>query len=200
MIKFENLPTPTFLLAPGSYGNWAEKHLAIAETHNTKRVALRGAIGTGVARKHWEEMEREVEEQERNVVATILFAALEVEATLNFHGVVRLGQKYYDENLERSRPSQKLAGILAITTHQMLEPGDEINKVLARVFEARNKAAHPKTKTPDTTKPIVSDNPTIKTARESVADMKRFLELFKGLVPWNFHATLRDRDEEEPAG
>jgi hypothetical protein len=100
--------------------------------------------------------------------------------------------------LERSRPAQKLAGILAITTRQMLEDKDEINRVVLRVFEARNKIAHPKTKSYDGSKPIPDDDPTIATARQSVADMKRFLELFRGLVPWNFHATLRDRDEDEP--
>jgi hypothetical protein len=198
MIKLEDKPEPGFLVAPGSYDKWAETHLTIAETHDAKCRALHARIGKGITQEEMDDLDREVEDLSRNIGAAILFAALEVEATLNFQGVVRLGQRYFDENLERSRPAQKLAGILAITTRQMLQDKDEIIKVVIRVFEARNKIAHPKTKSYDGSKPIPNDDPTIATARQSVADMKRFLDLFRGLVPWNFHATLRDRDEDEP--
>jgi hypothetical protein len=90
MIKLQDLPEPGFLLAPGNYDKWAEAQLAIAEEREMKCVRLHDAIGTGVTEKHWNEMDREVDDLTRNVVATILFAALEVEATLNFHGVVHL--------------------------------------------------------------------------------------------------------------
>lgn len=194
MIKLQDLPEPGFLVAPGNYDKWAEAHLAIAEVHEAKCVELHKLIGNGITQADFDELDRHSEALAHNVIATILFAALEVEATLNFQGVVRLGEDYYKQNLERSSAEKKIAGIVAATTQHLVENHDEVCKVVRRVFEERNKAAHPKTKSYAGNQKINIDDPTIKKARAAVGDMKRFLELFRGLVPWNFHATLRDRD------
>ena len=68
-----------------------------------------------------------------------------------------------------------------------------IYMLLERVMEPRNQVAHPKTKSYKPDDVVTFNDPTIKTARQSVADMKRFLVLFRELLPYNFHATLGKR-------
>jgi len=84
----------------------------VAEEHERQYCALYALIGNGITQEQFDQMDRESEDLSRNVCATILFAALEVEATLNFQGAVRLGADYFNQNAERLNPYRKLVAIV----------------------------------------------------------------------------------------
>lgn len=132
------------VVTPQEYGLWALHALEDAKALHSRWVPnsdLRKL--TADERKVWN---RERHDLERHATTAVLFSALAVEAFLNTYGVVRLGSEYYHSNCERLRPAEKVSAIVLAISGQLLESTDEILKVTQILFDARNGAAHPKTK------------------------------------------------------
>ena len=201
MMQIVNVPLPGVVYAPENFARWATLDLERAERHSDNVKSLTASGEPPFSDEVVRQLEAEVDELSKNISSVILFAALEVEATLNFHGVVLLGNDYFDRNMERLRPEEKLAGLVAIARQSLVEKDDEINVVLRRIFTGRNGVAHPKTKAFkdwDSVKATIDE--TIETARLAVADMSRFLELFRLLVPVGGGVPAMMRGEEVDTG
>jgi len=117
-------------------------------------------------------------------IATQIFACMEVEAFLNFYGVLRLGEKYYKRNLERLGISEKLKILVTMCTQEILEDEDEITQIVRRMFDRRNSLVHPKTKEINDFSdliPFESINH-LKRAEEAVEEMELFFNKFEEIV------------------
>src|SRR5690349_14750711 len=115
------------------------------------------------------------------VVATQLFACMTVESFLNYYGVQKLGEQYYKRNLERLGISQKLETLIAISTQELLDEKDEIVTTVRRMFERRNRLAHPKSKeiTIDDKFVFPKSPDELEQAENSVKDMIAFFRKFQ---------------------
>ena len=183
MIGRHEIPDPGLFMFPSHYVTWAELPLELVEEHDRKFAQFNALTEKGEL-GHVGNRIRAADERSRNACATVLFAALAVESTLNFWGALLLGADYFKANLERSNPFQKLAGIVAITTNNLVEENDDICKALKQVVGPRNKVAHPKAQVyPPGEFVDLETGPPVETARDSVAGMKKFFELLGALLP-----------------
>lgn len=108
-----------------------------------------------------------------------IFCLMSIEALLNAYGVECLGEEFYKRNLERLRITQKLETLLAIRRNKFIDDDAEILKIARKLFERRNQIVHPKASEIKRGKiPKLPKHDPIKKAEESLADTKRFLELF----------------------
>ncbi len=82
----------------------------------------------------------------RHAISTVLLSALAVEAFLNTYGVVRLRQRFFDDNVERLNIDKKVTFLALVSTNRLLEPTDLIVVATRRLFRERNGIAHPKSK------------------------------------------------------
>ena len=108
------------------------------------------------------------------------------EAFLNFHGVKRLGQKFYERHYERLGLVQKLSSVVATCCGVLLDDKAEIVSVVRELSDARNRLVHPKTKEVNPDAILAAQPPTkhaLTVAREAVANIGRFYELFASLDP-----------------
>ena len=114
-----------------------------------------------------------------------LFAAIAVEAAINYYGVLRFGEDVYHDNFERLRVPEKLRIILLVCDDLELENGDSILRCANQVAQRRNRLAHSKAK--DMSKPgtqVERVGPVIvDAAREAVADCDAFFDALMALVP-----------------
>jgi len=76
----------------------------------------------------------------------VLYSAMAVEGFLNDYGVRRLGEAYYQENLERLSPGRKTAALVLICTGTRLDPKDSLIQDVNALFALRNALVHPKTR------------------------------------------------------
>jgi hypothetical protein len=183
MIGLHEIPDPGTFMFPSHYATWAELHLSLVEEHDRNCARLTALIEKG-ALGHVGDRIRAADERSRNACATVLFVALAVESTLNFWGALLLGTDYFNANLERSSPYQKLSGIVAVTTHNLVEDNDDIYKALKQVVVPRNRVAHPKAQVyPPGDFVELEIGPAVETARDSVAGMKKFFELLGAILP-----------------
>ena len=175
------------LLVPPGFRDWALHALGQAE-----------GLDVGFnPDEPWENM-TEVEQQawqlrrnhiHRESTSAILFSALAVEAFLNTYGVIRMGEAYYQEHVERLSPKTKVSVITLAVAERLLEPSDEVLRAVDVVFKARNKVAHPKTEQADLydshalLAKEASAKRVVTRARESVQAMDRFFEEFSTIVP-----------------
>ena len=125
----------------------------------------------------------QIEEVRSLIDATIVFSAMAVESAVNFYGVVRLGEQFYSANFERLSPAQKVAALAATCTGRLLERDSEILKVVRALFGYRNELVHPKTRELTESSSPPTREARVTTARDSVAAMNRFFELFYELDP-----------------
>lgn len=106
-----------------------------------------------------------------------IFSAMSVEAFLNFYGVVRLEQIYFNTHLERLGPVDKLKRLFDLCEHIKLTDTDYLVVLLDRIAKRRNRLVHPRTVKVDAQASGIGDNiPQV--AREAVADMVAFFEEF----------------------
>jgi len=116
--------------------------------------------------------------------AAVVYSAMAVEGFLNYYGVKRLGEDFYRNNLERLSSDRKLAGVLAICTHQLLPQTAELVGTIRRLAERRNALVHPKAREPKSNGSRPSRRAILsEPSRDSVHDMERFFELFTQLDP-----------------
>lgn len=124
-----------------------------------------------------------------------VFSAMSVEAFLNFYGVVRLEQTYFDTYLERLGAVKKLKRLFDLCEHTKLTDTDYLVILLDRIAKRRNRLVHPRTVEVDAQASGIGDN-IPQAAREAVADMVAFFEEFGRKDPDIAHhlPSVADRD------
>ena len=75
-----------------------------------------------------------------------LYACMALEGFLNLYGVRRLGEQFYQRNLERLGITEKLALVGACCHQWLIDEKDQVVKDFRELFDARNRLVHPKTK------------------------------------------------------
>jgi hypothetical protein len=173
------------LIVPPDYVQYACRCLARAQVADESQPAERPPLTKWPRSAEWKAYVEFSETRAENSLAAILFSALAVEAFLNTVGVARLGEKYYQKNCERLKVHEKLAFLVGTLGHKLVEPSDEIARALKRVFESRNRVAHPKTKQiaiRDSDLKFESQD-LLKEAKGSVSAMLLFFREFLALVP-----------------
>src|SRR4029077_2692729 len=125
---------------------------------------------------------------ERNLftAAAAVLSAMAAEAFLNFYGVKRMGQKVYENHLERLGLVPKVTGIIETCCGVRLRDDAEIVSVARALSEARNRLAHPKTREVGSAAGSSHVSPVrhpLDVARESVANMNQFFQLFASFDP-----------------
>jgi hypothetical protein len=146
--------------------------------------------------KEWEDLKREHGAEagachipherfvERTLLTTaaVVLSAMAAEAFLNFYGVKRMGQQFYERHYERLGLVQKVPGIIRTCCGVSLDAKATIISVARELSEDRNRLAHPKTKEvkPDALLSMngaVTDHPIV-VARRAVTNMNQFFQLF----------------------
>jgi hypothetical protein len=119
----------------------------------------------------------------------MLFAAIAVEAFINYYGLVRLGNVQFNRHFERLPIQRKVELLLLVCDNVELEAKDPILTALGTVMERRNRLAHPKAKQ------VAPDQPPEERVKEAIPDaatsavsaMREFFEEFVRLVPGSRH-------------
>jgi hypothetical protein len=109
--------------------------------------------------------------------SVLIFSAMSAEAFLNFYGVVRLGQTYFDANLERLGPVAKLKELFLLCESVSLQDSDPLVGSLDRIAKRRNRLVHPRT---TEVSGVVSrlGNRLPGEAQDAVADLRAFFMEF----------------------
>jgi hypothetical protein len=117
--------------------------------------------------------------------SSIIFAALAVEAFVNFYGAVRISDVAYEARFERLSVKPKLMRLLQATDALTLEDDHTLITLALRIASRRNRLVHPKAK--ETTH--VDDQEAgwgdklPEAAQQAVADMHAFFREFATLLP-----------------
>ena len=121
---------------------------------------------------------------ERNLFTTgaVVLSAMAAEAFLNFYGVKRMGQASYEVHYERLGLVPKVTGIIETCCGVLLDNDAEIVSVARALSEARNRLAHSKTREGGSSHFSPMIHP-LEAARESVASMNQFFQLFASFDP-----------------
>lgn len=185
-MRLDALPRPAGWNIPTGYPSWARWCLSeserIAEEISEKSELQR--TGKLDVDQYLAEKRILVERAELHAHAAVLFAAMAVEAFLNFYGVVRLSERFFTDNIERLNPNKKLAVLLATTCKTLLDPNSEIVAVTGRLFDGRNHLVHPKTKEmADRVIRVPPDADYLGAPRQAIGSMSRFFELFVNYEP-----------------
>ena len=114
-----------------------------------------------------------------------IYSAMASEGFLNFYGVLRLGQRVYDEHFERLGIVPKLRSLLLVCDQIEITRTDPLVRHLDKLAQSRNALVHPKTKE------VVGNSNEHKrrstklpaAAQESVANMEAFFMHFTQAVP-----------------
>jgi hypothetical protein len=133
------------------------------------------------------EFEALVEERDAASDVTILFAAMAIEAFLNFYGSVRLGEAEYQRHFERLGLVPKLQQLLLICDCWSVAKSDPLVVALQVVAQGRNELAHPKAwkDLPGTKDKLLKPIPGA--AQQAVRAMTSFFDEFKSLLPESRH-------------
>lgn len=90
------------------------------------------------------EMKPKISQCERLANASHLFACLTVEGLLNHYGILRLGNKFYTENLEMMSIFSKATTLVAICKGTLIYKGNKLYEDIKYLRDIRNKLVHPK--------------------------------------------------------
>lgn len=82
----------------------------------------------------------------RHAISCHLFVCMALEGFLNAYGVRRLGEQFYQQNLERMGITEKLAVLGLCCRQWMIWPDSDIYRDFRRLFDDRNQLVHPKTR------------------------------------------------------
>lgn len=82
----------------------------------------------------------------RAAISCHLYACMALEGFLNLYGVRRLGENFYQKNLERLGITEKLALIGVCCSQWDIDEQPDVAKDFRDLFDARNRLVHPKTK------------------------------------------------------
>lgn len=82
----------------------------------------------------------------RHAISCHLFVCMALEGFINAYGVRRLGERFYQQNLERVGITEKLA-ILGLCCRQWtIAPDSDVYRDFRQLFDDRNRLVHPKTR------------------------------------------------------
>lgn len=128
--------------------------------------------------------------KERDLASDIarIFAAMSVEAFLNFYGAARIGETEFNAHFERLGIIPKARQLFLICDAQAITEGDPLVVALKRVSESRNRLVHPKAKQalPGDPKSKYM-TPIPQAAREAVHAMDEFFAEVRALQPEASH-------------
>ena len=121
---------------------------------------------------------------------TRMFAAMAVEAFLNFYGAARLGEDEYEIHFERLGIIPKARQLLLICDSKSVSEQDPLIKALKAVSNGRNDLVHPKAKKAKLNDPPFKHwTPTPGMAQCAVDAMDTVFREFENLVPNAIHFT-----------
>lgn len=129
-----------------------------------------------------------VDERDLASDVTRIFAAMSVEAFLNFYGAARIGEREFNEHFERLPIVKKARQIFLICDGQSVEERDPLIDALKRVSQGRNRLVHQKAKQAspgDTESTYLTPIP--QEARNAVQAMNDFFAQVRGLQPEAHH-------------
>jgi len=121
---------------------------------------------------------------------TRMFAAMAVEAFLNFYGAARLGEDEYETHFERLGIIPKAKQLLLICDKTRIPEQDPLIQALKAVFNGRNDLVHPKAKKASLDDPPLKHwRPIPGKAQDAVDAMDTFFREFENLAPGAIHFT-----------
>ena len=154
---------------------WAERSVQNFSQLRSERERQYGALGPTHVPWH-----RDVTQA---FASTIIFAALAVEAALNFWGVVRLGTRRFSV-IERSTTSQKIRETVGRITERYVDHHDPMLAPAKRLARLRNELVHAKSAVLDPNAdlpPVVPPN--LDDAVDAYQDMLTILKLIGDVDP-----------------
>lgn len=83
---------------------------------------------------------------QKNVMVTIMFSAIALEAFFNDFAAAKLGDNFFHENFELLRPIGKLQLISKFILHQDIDKGARLYELVNSLFKHRNQLVHSKSK------------------------------------------------------
>ena len=117
--------------------------------------------------------------------SVLIFSAMAVEGFVNFYGVLRLGEKVYQEYFERLPQEKKIKALLLFCDAIDIDNSHPLIKLSTKLARKRNNLLHPKTKEfsqlPAWESRSCSDTP--ETAIQAVKYLDDFFIEFVSLVP-----------------
>jgi hypothetical protein len=130
--------------------------------------------------------------------SVMLFAAMAVEAFINFYGVYRLGEQQFNRHVERLPLERKVQLLLLVCDRIEVDKDDRLLMALKAVAERRNQLAHPKAKQVPRDQPAAdrTGNPIPDTAQKQIQAMREFFTEFGRLVPRSRHVLPVDLTED----
>jgi hypothetical protein len=107
------------------------------------------------------------------------------EATVNYYGVRRFGDKHYEEHFERLPMERKLRLLLLLCEGQEVPRDSGLVKRASTLANRRNALVHPKTRetSEDSTADQRAGRPCVEQASEAIADCDACLDAFFALTP-----------------
>jgi hypothetical protein len=131
------------------------------------------------------ELWKRAEHRDRTSDAVRVYAAMAIEGFLNLYGLVRLGQKVYDDHFERLALVPKLRSLLLLCDKLDVPKNDSLVLLLDQVAQSRNALVHPKAKeiVGEPSSHVRTSTKLPEVAQESVKNMEAFFEQFSLAVP-----------------
>lgn len=116
--------------------------------------------------------------------SVLIFAAMAVEAFLNYYGVVRMGEAEFARNFERLSVAAKLRSLLLFCDSIRIPDDDPLLAAVKKLTQNRNALVHPKTKEAGSNVESLRDGALIpEAAQEAVAAMENLFKEFEAIVP-----------------
>jgi hypothetical protein len=129
--------------------------------------------------------------------AVVITSALAVEGFLNTYGVIRFGEPFFKNFVERLGTEQKTAILIAICTGNLVSRDADILRAIRALFERRGALVHPKAREPREERAIsaalASNVYEVKDAASAVAEMESF---FAGMVALDQDVAVFLADEQ----
>jgi hypothetical protein len=135
------------------------------------------------------ELHRLCRKRDRLSDSVMLFAAMAIEAFINFYGVYRLGEQQFNRHVERLPIDRKVQLLLLVCDGLEVDKEEPLMTALKTVVEGRNQLAHPKAKQVSRDQPMEdrTGQPIPETAQKHIEAMRDFFTQFGRLVPRSRH-------------
>lgn len=109
-----------------------------------------------------------------SIIVSIVFSAMTIESFINDYAAIKLGDKFFNENIDRLQPISKLQVLSKISFDKELNKGEKLFSLLSKLFKNRNKLVHNKSK--DGFSEIMSKNFTLDNSEEWVPDIENIFK------------------------
>ena len=135
------------------------------------------------------ELHRLCRKRDRLSDSVMLFAAMAVEAFINFYGAYRLGEQQFNRHVERLPIERKVQLLLLVCDGVEVDNEEPLIIALNAVTGRRNQLAHPKAKEVPRDQPMEdrTGRHIPETAEKQVQAMREFFTEFGRLVPRSRH-------------